>query len=132
MAICEWRCLDESMIFNGFVRLANGDVSMTDCVARTILPLPSNALDDNLSQKVHKSITRVLRKSYVHKLVMQRFIKVHVSQPMAMGFLKETGLDRYDKVQLRTNEGKIWKVGVTKYGKIRFLTQFKIIFFYYN
>ncbi|KAL7609706.1 putative B3 domain-containing protein Os03g0621600 [Lactuca sativa] len=64
--------------------------------------------DDDSLQKVHKSIRKVLRKSYLHQL------------PMTMTFWKASRLNRYDSVRLRTNEGKIWKVGVSKYGKINF------------
>ncbi|KAI3503143.1 hypothetical protein L1887_31579 [Cichorium endivia] len=63
--------------------------------------------DDDSS---HKLLTKVLRKSSLHRL------------PINKGFWKANGLHRYECMRLRTDqEGKIWKVEVRKYGRMKYL-----------
>ncbi|KAI3699635.1 hypothetical protein L2E82_44059 [Cichorium intybus] len=63
--------------------------------------------DDDDSNKL---LTKVLRKSSLHRL------------PMNKGFWKANGLHQYEYMRLRTDkEGKIWKVEVRKYGRMKYL-----------
>ncbi|KAI3699634.1 hypothetical protein L2E82_44058 [Cichorium intybus] len=65
----------------------------------------SNDEDDDLLGTVQKLLRRVLRTSYLNRM------------PLSNGFCNTTGIGVDGSVWLRNDDGKMWKVEVTKYGQ---------------
>ncbi|KAJ9564099.1 hypothetical protein OSB04_000065 [Centaurea solstitialis] len=65
--------------------------------------------DDDLSENVHYSMTKAIKKSHIYKM------------PMKKSFGKAVGINGYHRLRLKNDDGKMWKVEVRKYAKEKIL-----------